>query len=170
MKIKRLPCFCIFRQPWLFFFKIHSSLWLVVVVRFFISIFVRYFTILRGTINIEHLRGIYYICFLHCIVKLQLLQYGPPFFFKGRCPFCSPKKKIKIMPLNLLFPLAINIRFTAYTWDDIYTNNGHNNVDSNFPKTAPYKTDNRQCRRNFQKTAGDTIWAKKKSLQLLRNV
>ena len=42
---------------------------LVVVVRFFISNFVRYFTILSGTFNIVHLRGIYYNCFLHCICQ-----------------------------------------------------------------------------------------------------
>jgi hypothetical protein len=80
---------------------------LVVVVRFFISIFVPYFTIIHATIIIAQLHGIFNIVFYN--FHLLLLQHGPPFFLKVGVQICSPKIKIKDyrIPLSPLFLLAI---------------------------------------------------------------
>jgi hypothetical protein len=60
------------------------------VVRFFIFIFVPYFTILHNTISILHLHGFYYSIFFY--LHFEIDAVWPPFLFKGRCPFCSPGK------------------------------------------------------------------------------
>ncbi len=83
------------------------------VVRFFISIFVLYFTILHTIIIIVHLHGIFFYIFF---VKLQLImmQYGPPFFLKVGVQFCAPEIKMKDdrIPLSPLFSLAIQLLFS----------------------------------------------------------
>jgi hypothetical protein len=69
--------------------------WWLVVVRFFISISVPYFTILHTIIIIVHLHGIFNIVFYN--FHLLLMQHGPLFFLKVGVQICSPKIKIKII-------------------------------------------------------------------------
>ena len=75
--------------------SVKSDATVKVVVRFFISIFVPYFTIIHATIIIAQLHGIFNIVFYN--FHLLLLQHGPPFFLKVGVQFCSPKTKIKII-------------------------------------------------------------------------
>ena len=65
------------------------------VVKFFISNFIRYFTILHGTSTFYIYVGFIIVVFLHFVFTLQLLQYGPHFVLKVGVHFAPPKGKLK---------------------------------------------------------------------------
>jgi hypothetical protein len=78
----------------------------VVVVGFFISIFILYFTILHDTFIIVQLRGIYYNYF-YMEFQITIVAVWPHFIFESRCPFCSPKDE-KNTPDSLVSPRRHN--------------------------------------------------------------
>ncbi len=105
-------------------------------VRFFISIFLQYFTIYAVLSSFDIYVG-FIMAFLTVYLRFVVIAVWPPFLFKGGCPFCSPKiEKKKLMPLNLLFSLAITFSLQLILEDDNNTNNGLRGIDFDITESS----------------------------------
>jgi hypothetical protein len=108
----------------------------MVVVRFFISIFLQYFTI-YAVLSAFDIYVVFIMALLPVYLRFVVIAVWPPFLFKGRCPFCSPKiEKKKLMPLNLLFSLAITFILQLILEDDNNTNNGLRSIDFDITESS----------------------------------
>jgi hypothetical protein len=113
---------CIFRRWWWLDFLFPSS-----------------YNILQFTRYYQHSTFEWDLLWLFLTVYLRfvVIAVWPPFLFKGGCPFCSPKiEKKKLMPLNLLFSLAITFSLQLILEDDNNTNNGLRSIDFDITESS----------------------------------